>query len=203
MKQILVSGSTAYDIHMRSNRDISEVFNGENTDGITLSTTSDIYEKYNGGTWANISYNLWLLWENAILLSASGKDFYQNDLIKEKINLKYYHTSQILPTPTSIIIHDSSNTKMEFFYAGAMLEASDSKIEYVEETLWAAIVSANHIPTMLEHARKLQEKNIPLIIDPAQQTTQMSREELRVLLSYWNILIANHYELADISNISW
>jgi len=24
---------------------------------------------------------------------------------------------------------------MEFFYAGAMLEASDSKIEYVEETL--------------------------------------------------------------------
>jgi len=37
---------------------------------------------------------------------------------------------------------------------------------------------------MLEHARKLQEKNIPLIIDPAQQTTQMSREELRVLLSY-------------------
>lgn len=75
MKQILVSGSSAYDIHIRSNIDIASVFADSSGENIHLSTTSDMLEKYNGGTWSNIAYNLWLLWEHCILLSAAGKDF--------------------------------------------------------------------------------------------------------------------------------
>lgn len=202
MKQILVSGSSAYDIHIKSNLDIAQTFSQNHWEPISLSTTTHIWEKYNGGTGWNIAYNLSILWEYSILLSAAWSDFIQSDVIMEKINLKYFHTSPTLPTASSMILYDVGDTKIQIFYSWAMDEASHSKPTYVEEHIWAAIVSANHIPTMLEHAASLHELKIPLIIDPAQQATQMSKDELRRLLSYGNILVANHFELDDITKVS-
>lgn len=195
MKQILVSGSSAYDnIHH-----FDGVFSEMSAQEISnMSVISSKYTKNHGGTGANISYNLALLWERAILLSSIWDDYKFSDVIKEKINLSYIHVQEMTHSAHSVIISDNNDDKITLFHPWAMDFASSSKIEYVQEPCSMAIVSANHIPTMLEHAKILSQKNIPLFIDPSQQISQMSSEEIRELLNLWTNLIANHNEFTQI-----
>ena len=195
MKQILVSGSSAYDnIHHYDGEfttlSIQELAN--------ISLLSSHYTKNHGGTGANIAYNLALLWESAILLTSVGDDYDFSDLIREKINLSYVHRQEMVHSAHSVIIADSKDNRMTFFQSWAMDYASHSKFEYVREQCSIWIVSANHIPTMIEHAQSLSKKNITCIIDPSQQISQMNTEQLTEFLNYGDILIANEYEFQQI-----
>ncbi len=195
MKQILVSGSSAYDnIHhfdgLFSDMDISELSN--------MSILSSKYTKNHWGTWANIAYNLALLWENAILLTTLWDDYNFSDVIKEKINLNYVHIQEMSHSAHWVIISDNDDNRITIFHPWAMEFASSSKVEHVQESCSIWIVSANHIPTMLEHAEKLQENKVPFFVDPSQQVSQMSREDIIALLNSWTYLISNHNEFTQI-----
>jgi len=143
---------------------------------LNMSVISSQFEKNKGWTGANIAYNLALLWEESILLSSIGDDFEYDAIISSKVNLKYIHKQDMCHSASSIIISDNADNKMTVFHPGAMSHASSSKLEYVQESCSVWIVSANHIPTMLEHAKGMQEKKIPLFLDPAQQISQMTQE---------------------------
>jgi len=198
MKQIVVSGSSAYDILLHFDWSFKEQFS-ENTDSsVNMSILSPVFHKNHWWTWANICYNLALLWENSILLSSVWEDFSFSDIIRDKINLKYIHKEQFSPSSHSVIISDKTDNRITVFHSGAMNSASESKFSYIEEKIWVSIISANDIWTMLEHAQESKKQGITTLIDPAQQVSQMSEEQLNRLLSYWDILIANHYEFAEI-----
>ena len=79
-----------------------------------------------------------------------------------------------------------------------MSESSHSKISFVSESIGLALVSANHIPTMLEHARELHARAIPFFADPAQQIFQMNHDETREFINLADYLIVNHYELQEL-----
>jgi adenosine kinase len=83
-----------------------------------------------------------------------------------------------------------------------MKEASASKISFIQEDIALAIVSANHIPTMLEHARALHHKDIRFFIDPAQQISQMTHDEIRELIDLADYLIVNHHEFRELQALS-
>jgi sugar/nucleoside kinase (ribokinase family) len=83
-----------------------------------------------------------------------------------------------------------------------MRYAGDSKVSYVQEPISVAIVSANDIATMLQHAREIKEKDVKLVMDPAQQISQMSKQELRECIHLADILILNHIEYADLQSKS-
>lgn len=195
MKQIIVSWSTAYDNILHFEWDFSQM---EKAEILNMSIISQNFEKNHGWTGANIVYNLALLWESWILLTAIWDDYEFTSVISEKANLKYIHKQEMVHSANSIIISDSKDNRMTIFHPGAMIYSSNSKLEYVQENCSIWIVSANHIPTMLEHARWLQKKGIPFFIDPAQQVSQMSRDEIHELLSLWTYLIANHFEFSQI-----
>lgn len=199
MKQILVSWSTAYDNILHFDGDFQQKFMNwklENT--LNMSVLSESFEKNHGWTGANIAYNLALLWESPVLLSSIWDDYEFSDVIREKVTLSYIHKEQFCHSSNSIIISDNSDNRMTVFHPGAMRHASRSKISYVEEQIWVAIVSANNISTMLEHARDLKEKGVKFFVDPAQQISQMNSQELRELIDLWNYLIVNHYEYAEL-----
>jgi len=162
MKQILVSGSTAYDTLLH--------FDGsfvEQTDAwLNMSVMSSSYDKNAWGTGANIVYNLSLLWENPILLSSVWYDHEFEDVISSKANLKYLHKDRITHTANSVIVSDNLDNRMTFFHPWAMIKGGESKVSYVEEEIAIAIVSANDVGAMLEHARELKKQNIEIFIDP-------------------------------------
>lgn len=108
----------------------------------------------------------------------------------------------LLPNANSFIFSDDKDHRITLFHAGVSKEASASKVSFVQEEIGIAIVSANHILTMLEHARELKARNIPFFIDPAQQITQMTHDELRELIHLADYLILNHHELRDLQSIS-
>jgi len=199
MKQILVSGSSAYDNIYHFDGEFDSM---SQIELMHVSVTTSSYVKNYWGTWANIAYNLALLWESAILLSSIWNDYEFSAVISDKINLQYVHRQDWVHSASSAIIADNNDNKMTFFHPWAMQYAPMSKIEYIQETCSIAIVSANYIPTMIEHAEQCKSKNIPVFIDPAQQVSQMSREELIEFLDAGTYLIANHLEFSEILNKS-
>lgn len=201
MKQILVSWSAAYDNLLHFDGNFKEQFASwslENT--INMSVLCDSFEKNHWGTGANIAYNLALLWECPILLSSIWDDYIFSDVIREKVNLNYIHKEQFEHSSSSMILSDNQDNRITVFHPWAMKHAARSKISYVEEKIWIAIVSANDISTMLEHARDLKQKSVKIFIDPAQQISQMSWDQLRELVDLWDYLIVNHYEFADLQS---
>jgi len=200
MKQILVSWSSAYDNILH----FDESFSGmEKSDILNMSVVSSKFDKNHWWTWANIAYNLALLWENAVLLSSIWDDYDFSPVIQEKINLSYVHRQDMCHSANSVIISDSDNNKMTVFHPWAMQFASKSKLDYVQEKCSAAIVSANNIQTMIEHAKWLHGMSIPFFVDPAQQISQMNPDELEELLSYGTYLIANEHEFLEILQKTW
>jgi len=198
MKEILISGSTAIDTLLY----FDGKFEDQTDHGLNMSVMSEGFDKNNGWTGANIAYNLSLLWESPILLSAIGTDFEYEEVIATKTNLAYIHREQRWHTAHSIIVSDSNDNRMTFFHPGAMKYASESKMSYVKEEVWVAIISANHISTMIEHARECNEKGIHVILDPAQQISAMSSWDALELLSYGSSLIVNHKEFQDLQKIT-
>lgn len=204
MREILVSGSTAHDTIMHYDGDFKTQFpNGDTESGLHMSVVCNHSEKFLWGTWLNIAYNLALLGENPILLSSVGVDFGWDELIDEKVNLKYLHRDRRRTTAWSMILSDGSNHRITAFYPGAMLEADQTHVSYVTESVWIAIVSANQVSAMLNHARELQKAKIKFFVDPAQQITEMSREELQELLALWDYLIVNQYEMKELQIKTW
>ena len=199
MKEILVSWSTAFDTLMHYEGDFREQFpDGDIQRGLNMSLMCEKHEKFIWWTGLNMAYNLSLLWENSILLSAAGIDFTEDAVIDERINMKYFHRDRKRVTAGSIILSDSNAHKITIFHPGSMLEADQTHVSYVTESIWIAIVSANHTSAMLNHARELYAKNTPFFVDPAQQITAMSEDELREFLNLWTYLIANQHEMKEL-----
>ncbi len=199
MKHILVSGSCAYDTLLHFEWSLKKEFESHDiSSALNMSLLSSTFEKNHGGTWANIAYNLGLLWEFPILLTSIGDDYIFSDSIKKKVNLNYVHKQLYCHSANSIIISDSDDNRFTVFHPWAMKYAGESKLSFVKESIAFAIVSANDIFTMLSHAKQLQSWNVKLILDPAQQISQMNQDQLREFLSYGDILIVNHYEYKDL-----
>ena len=204
MKEILISGSTAYDTLLQFHGDFAENFVWESLDWFfNTSLLCDKHERFLWWTGLNIAYNLSLLGENSVLLSSAGTDFFEDSVISDRINMKYFHRDTKRITSGSIIVSDNSGHKLTFFHPGSMLEADQTSVSYVRETIGLAIVSANHIPAMLEHARELKSKGVPFFIDPAQQVTALNKSELIELLELGTYLIANEFEFQEIQEKSW
>lgn len=179
--------------------DFKTEFSTGNLDkAINMSILSSSFERNHGGTGANIAYNLALLWESPVLLSAVWDDYTFSDVITEKVNLKYIHKQAFCHSAQSMIVSDNDDNRITVFHPWAMKYAGDSKVSYVQEPIALAIVSANDISTMLQHAREIKQKDLKLIIDPAQQISQMSQQQLRECVHLGDILIVNHNEYTDL-----
>lgn len=199
MREILVSGSTAYDTLLHyDGKFIDQFESADISKWLNMSVMSDTCEKNLWGVWANIAYNLALLGENPILLTSVGSDYSFAGIMKEKVNLEYVHKEEMKFTATATIMSDNLDNRITIFHPGAMIDAWESKISYIKEEIGYSIVSANHIPTMLEHARELNIKWVKIFADPAQQISQMSHDEICELIELSDYLIVNHYELKDL-----
>ncbi len=151
-----------------------------------------------GGTGGNIAYNLRLLEEEPILLATAGSDFapYAQWLDLHGIRRDWIRLLEDESTAQGFITTDLDDNQITAFHAGAMERAHEAPVDGVAAEVTLAIVAPNGKRAMQEHARRLKERGVPVVVDPGQQLPTFEGKELVELLDGAAIYVANDYEWA-------
>lgn len=194
---ILVSGSIAYDSIMDFPDHFSNHILPDKIHNLNVSFLIDGLKLNFGGTAGNIGYNLKLLGETPIIISAAGKDFEKYRQWMEDVGINFSNIKIIDNKFTALahIITDKGDNQITAFYPGSM-KYSGGKIKkkFLDNAL--AIVAPGFIGDMIEYPRVYKENNIPYIYDPGQQITTLSASQLRNGMEGAMIFISNDYELS-------
>ncbi len=188
--KILVSWSMAYDYIMDFGDSFKNHIMPDKIHMLSVSFFTPKLSKEKWWTWHNIAYNMWLLWEKAILLWAVWNDFTEKSEIIDYSNL---HRVEDNLTASCYIINDKDNNQISAFYPGAMSEASNQDVPTSIDISYA-IISPNDKETMKKHLKQAYLAWIKTFFDPGQQITNITKEELIECLNYTNYLILNDYE---------
>lgn len=149
-----------------------------------------------GGTAGNIAYHLRLLGDEPLLLASVGSDFtpYAEWLDRHGIDRRFVRVYDDLLTAQAFITTDLDDNQITAFHSGAMERASELRVEEVGGGLDLGIVSPNAKHAMIDVARDLKRRGVPTVIDPGQQLSSFTRDELLALIEGAAVYVANDYE---------
>ena len=149
-----------------------------------------------GGTAANIAFNLRLLGEDPIVLATVGNDFdaYAQWLDRHGIRRDGILELEDESTAGAYITTDLDDNQIIGFHSGAMDRAHEAPVAGVTDFVELAIVSPNGKQAMLQHARDLKSRAIPVVVDPGQGLPLFDRDELVELLEGADTYVVNDYE---------
>lgn len=199
---ILVSGSLAYDRIM--------TFPGKFSDHIlpdkihilnVCFLVNGLTEKF-GGTAGNIAYSLKLLDEDPIILATAGKDFdvYQAWLDQNGIRADGIRRVDSEFTAGAYITTDMTDNQITGFNPGAMKYQAEYDVTRHDPKHTLAIVAPGNLDDMQALPRAYKKAGIPCILDPGQNITAFTGEQLTEMLDNASTLISNDYELELIHN---
>ncbi len=207
MKDIIISGSTAYDYIIKYKWN----FKNESLDNpgkkLNVSFLVEDYERETGWTGLNIAYNMALLLdEKTILLSSIWSDFKFSDFIKENVNINYVHKTEMLLSATSHAMVDSWENQIIAFYPGAMENWDKPIVRDLIRDIWDSysfwIVSPNKKEAMMLHLEEMYEYKITSFFDPGQQLSVMTKKDLENAMIWADYLIINEVEYEQFKKIS-
>lgn len=197
MKQILVSGSIAYDNIMNYPGTFTWAVNTDSSWNINASMLIDDLKKEMWWTWLNIAFNLAMLWEDWILLWAIWEDFVFDEIVKERINFTYIHKSRTLLSARAYIINDNAGWQINTFYPGALEEAWKVSVSDIREEISHFMVSPNKKEAMLKHLDEWKKFNLKTFFDPGQMLETFSKEELEFWTEKATYFIGNEIEFSN------
>jgi len=196
--KILVSWSMAYDYIMDFHDSFKNHIIPDKIHILNVSFFTPTLTKQKWWTWHNIAYNMWLLWEKAILLWKVWEDFNEISEIIDYSNLYKVKDSM---TASCYIINDKDNNQINAFYPWAMSNDIQQNIPNID--IKYAIISPNDKETMISHLKQSFTLGIKTFFDPGQQITSFSKQELTECLNYTNYLILNDYEFNLFQEKTW
>ncbi|MCC6640006.1 MAG: carbohydrate kinase family protein [Deltaproteobacteria bacterium] len=149
-----------------------------------------------GGTAGNIAYNLRLLGDDPLLLASVGSDFgpYAEWLDRHGIDRRFVRTYDEMLTAQAFITTDLDDNQITAFHSGAMERASDLALSDVTDAVTLGIVSPNAKQAMLDVARDLKRRGISTVVDPGQQLSSFTSDELLALMEGAAVYVVNDYE---------
>ena len=200
---VAVTGSMAFDYIMSFPDEFSRHILPDQIEKLSVSFLVDSMRRERGGTAGNISYNLALLDQPALLMATVGQDApeYIAGLRNRGVD-----TSGVLQLPNEFtasffVSTDQINNQIALFYTGAMARAG--RISFAEQDyqlIKLAIISPNDPTAMVKYARECQDLQIPYIYDPSQQIPRLAPEELVSGIEGAAVLMVNDYEFEMIKN---
>lgn len=192
--KIVVSGSLAYDKIMNFPGYFKDHILPDKIHTLNVSFMVEHLEENFGGTAGNISYNLALLGENPIILSAAGNDFenYKAWLKEHDVDISKIKIFKNEKTAFANIITDQADNQLTAFYPGAM--GCDYVSKFKEGDL--AIIAPGSVKEMQSLPNKFRNKKIPFIFDPGQQIPTLSAKDLQNGIKGSRAFISNDYELS-------
>ncbi|MDR1606826.1 MAG: carbohydrate kinase family protein [Deltaproteobacteria bacterium] len=197
---IICSGSLAFDRLSRFSGLFQDHILADKLDYLNICFLVDQVERVHGGTAGNIAYNLWLLGEKPLVVSAVGSDHDGQDYLARlkswDLATDWVSVSE-KPTSGAFIVTDKANNQLSFFNPGAMSEPSSFDPSQLDGPLEShiAIVSPGGMEDMKRLCRLYRDLGLKFIFDPGQQVPAFTGQELLDMLDGSTILMTNEYEI--------
>ncbi len=194
---IVCTGSIAYDYLMTFPGYFRDHLLAGQLEHVSLSFLVDSMIRQQGGTAANIAYNLALLGAHPRLMATAGEDFgeYRQWLEKRGVDTSLV---QIIPgkfTASFFANTDRSNAQISSFYPGAMADAGKLSLYDIQGSRPdLVIISPNAPDAMVRAAQECRELGIDYLYDPGQQVVRMPGEDIRIGVEGAAMLFVNDYE---------
>ncbi len=204
-KQILVSGSLAYDRIMDFPGRFRDHILPDKIHILNVSFAVNGIKENFGGTAGNIAYNLTLLNEKPVILSCAGKGFtsYEKWLAQNKTDSSQVKKIKSRNTASANIITDQADNQITGFNLGALRFARGAFNKKLLRNSIAIIAPGNN-DDMEQYAELYKQKKVKYIFDPGQEITSLKRSALKNSINGAWILIGNDYEISAIKRkIGW
>ncbi|HMD37575.1 MAG TPA: carbohydrate kinase family protein [Vicinamibacterales bacterium] len=195
-KNLVVTGSIAYDYLMSFPGKFTEHFLPEHMHRVSLSFLVDSMDKRRGGCAPNIAYTLALLGERPLLMATAGEDFGEYRQWLEAAGIDTTLTRQVAGKfcASFFCSTDQNNNQIASFYTGAMADAGQLSFRVVPDCRFA-IIAPNDPGAMVQYAEECRALGIPFIFDPGQQCARMAGADLADGVTGATVVIVNDYEL--------
>lgn len=197
MREIVITGSIAYDYLMRFPGKFRDQLLLDKLDKISLSFLVDDMVRHWGGTGANIAFNLALLGHRPRLMGTVGRDFtdYRAWLESHGVDTQAVVVIEQVYTASFFANTDEENSQIASFYGGAMAFAREYSLtgtlpvrpDYV-------IIAPNDPVAMVQLVEECIAKGIPYMYDPSQQLPRLEADVLRRGVEHCDTLAVNEYE---------
>jgi adenosine kinase len=198
MKNIVVTGSIAYDYLMRFPGIFREHIMPEAMQQISLSFLVDDMTKHWGGVAANIAFNMAQLGIRAHLMGTAGRDFpdYRKWLEDAGVDTSTVQQHDDLFTASFFCNTDNENNQIASFYSGAMARSSQYALKDMPNNIQPdlVVVSPNDPVAMSQLSDECRREGIPFVFDPSQQIARMDGETLRRDMAGAHMMVVNQYE---------
>jgi adenosine kinase len=197
MRNIIVSGSIAYDYLMRFPGRFTEYLIPEQLHQVSLSFLVDEMTKHWGGVAANIAYTMALLGLKPKLMGTVGRDFGDYQLWLERAGVDCSTVREISDvfTASFFVNTDLDNNQIASFYGGAMNYARNYKLADVYDGQPdLVVISPNDPVAMIQLADECRTRNIRFVYDPSQQVPRLDGAQLRQGMEGAYAMIVNAYE---------
>ena len=205
IKQILVSGSLAYDRIMDFPGFFKDHILPDKIHILNVSFAVNGIKENFGGTAGNIAYNLSLLGETPIILSCAGKGFsaYEKWLKRNKIEISQIKKIKSRNTASANIITDQADNQITGFNPGALrISRGIFSKKLLNNSI--AIIAPGNNNDMEQYAELYKKEKVKYIFDPGQQITSLKKSALRNSIDGAWILIGNDYEINAIKRrLGW
>lgn len=197
--EIILTGSIAIDRIMSFKGRFKDLIKADKLHVLSIGILLDQLKDTPGGIAANISYSLALLGEKPVLLGSVGPEAqgYILKLGKMGIQTDKVHYSS-LPTASFTVMTDRDDCQVGGFYAGAMSDSSSLTFQQFGDDSF--IVISSHDPSQMAlQVKECATRGLRMFYDASQQVTNISGADIRSGVEAAELLIANDYELAVIS----
>ncbi len=202
MKDIVITGSVAYDYLMTFPGYFKEHILVDRIESISLSFLVDTMVRERGGCAANIAYGLALFGVKPRLMAAVGQDFgdYRQWLEKQGVDTSAIYVVPDKFTASFFANTDQANAQICSFYTGAMANAVEQSIRDLNPPPQLVVISPNDPQAMVKFCRECAELGIPYLYDPSQQLPRLNGEQLKTgIQSAWALFV-NEYEFGLIQS---
>lgn len=195
-KNIVITGSIAYDYLMSFPGRFREMLLADHLQNVSLSFLVDTLKRQRGGTAPNIAYTLALLGGRPKVMATAGQDFGEYRAWLEQHGVDTSAIVEIADeyTASFFVNTDLDHNQIASFYTGAMAHAGQLTFAQYAPDADLTIISPNDPGAMKNYATECRQLGIPFIYDPSQQTVRLSGEELRTGIDGCALLTVNEYE---------
>lgn len=197
MRDIVITGSIAYDYLMRFPGRFTEYLIPEQLHQVSLSFLVDEMTKHWGGVAANIAYTMALLGMKPRLMGTVGRDFgdYRMWLERAGVDCSTVRELQDVFTASFFVNTDLDNNQIASFYGGAMNFARNYSLQDVCDSIPdLVIISPNDPVAMVNLAEECRSRGIRFIYDPSQQVPRLDGIDLRRGIEGSYAMVVNAYE---------